>query len=415
MTSCQYYDKTAWKGNVCADLDIVEDDDAVIKNLDTPTEMQQRLAMILEINLILQFLIVFFSAMVGVLFCGVETGFIWEKMQESPEWFYIIAIFIVSFIVLNISLHFHGKYLSTYAQFIAYKRGKLNDRVGNHSYTALNYANKLTFAPSRVLNLLRCLPSDYKYFNSLTDKPMIYWDEEKLVEYRYKPVAYARQRSLINTYNWVSILLIWPFLAPSFIEGKASIVFSILVLAINITVFVVLIKTRAKSLDRYPYIEFNRKTGMVTKQSISEGSWVCHFKDINSYTFYERVIPGGTFPYLSILPRYAVGTYRFETHLKGWANYTESSCTELWETLQLFMNVTCPLPISILLESVRAKDPTTQKWDIQNKSVICELNNLLTLSDSEYQARLMQQCYDDDKKLYYCIDSHCAKINRKND
>ena len=110
MTSCQYYDKTAWKGNVCADLDIVEDDDAVIKNLDTPTEMQQRLAMILEINLILQFLIVFFSAMVGVLFCGAETGFIWEKMQESPEWFYIIAIFIVSFIVLNISLHFHGKY-----------------------------------------------------------------------------------------------------------------------------------------------------------------------------------------------------------------------------------------------------------------------------------------------------------------
>ncbi|WP_259399657.1 hypothetical protein [Pseudoalteromonas sp. SG43-6] len=57
----------------------------------------------------------------------------------------------------------------------------------------------------------------------------------------------------------------------------------------------------------------------------------------------------------------------------------------------------------------------TQKWDMQNKSVISELNNLLTLSDSEYQARLMQQCYDDDKKLYYCLDSHCAKINRKND
>ncbi|SHO57938.1 hypothetical protein [Vibrio quintilis] len=373
-----YYAETAWKGQEPENYELEEVDRSQL--IPVPKSVAYTIAAA-QIICIFSFIGAIYSLFI---YAG-------ESFRYSGLLIAGIIFFALSFISYQVIKRLEKDdriYAPKYPYYIA-------EHVQKFIYTRLQFKAPSTIVPTHTLKQMEFKPSVWneRRFKDKYGKAVIEWDEKTLTEYRYIMGISRRILKFFWYANFpYTICFSWAHVV-NIVTSHSLLNIHPLILILNIALLFSGKSANTGWTARRKVIEFNRITGKVTGfDDQGEPSCESLFTDFNAYIHYEpgRFTGKTTTPShhgLELVPRHkpfltpkdTIKLYTFG----GTAG--REYCDELWKTLVVFMDVTKPLPFSIVLETCRHNDPTSREYQLMHPE---EIPSFTSMTDKEYQNSL---------------------------
>lgn len=389
------YAETAWRGEA---PETTEFADIPLKPYYQPTLLGE-IIFVLALFLIGGLFCLGVVSLPAVVYRLFYHGFIWQQLASDNLFWIVLYCTLIGW---------GGGFISYFvAQGLRklYRRGKpkrvqsyIIDIVSGREFHLQSWQHqKEPVIPSRCLSHDRIVPSRFrqKGFVDHFGRRYLSWNERCLTSYQY---SYDRWRGFVHilwVFNCFALLGAPLYLYQMTVQPVVKPIYiGLFICQIALLSYGRWLNKRGPRQARA--FEFNRQTGMVSHYDEKDQLLWCHpFREFNLYlqvhfpdansisrgvnaTTYSTYFVHRGSPQLTYLDCFVGG--------QRWADMMDmDSHFQLHATLLNYMDVTCPLPYSIVLEHCRQKDPTTQIYDEAHPEKRVDFSGL---TDQEYQALL---------------------------